>query len=341
MQMTYTRKRINNKNNPLAVAKLTSLAFSLAALALLALAAASASAQVTFEPPTEFTGAGYAARVAADGQNVVEVYQLDSGLSPLKYRTGKVTTGGTVTWNPVHTYDTGLAPTVALSGANVIEMHEGGGGDLWYHTGKLQASGVITWAPAIFFSNGYAPSVAASGIEIIDVHQATESNPTGLWFDLAEFNSDGTIAFVHTAQYDNGFAPSVALGGATLVEVHQGISPDLWYRDGTIQAGGSSIVFSNAVHFDNGWAPTIAIAGPTIMEAHQGAAGTSPVALWYGTGLLQNSPAGVGVAGGAIKWGNDGHYQTGNLPSIAIAGPVVVEVHEGNTGTIWNTPGQF
>jgi hypothetical protein len=43
---------------------------------------------------------------------------------------------------------------------------------------------------------------------------------------------------------------------------------------------------------------------------------------------------------GTVAWGTSSEYQAGSLPSIAIAGPDVSELHEGS-GTIWSLPGQF
>ena len=55
--------------------------------------------------------------------------------------------------------------------------------------------------------------------------------------------------------------------------------------------------------------------------------------LWYSTGLLQSNAT--------IVWEASAKYQSGTLPSIAIAGPDVLEVHQGKTGTLWSLDGQF
>jgi hypothetical protein len=297
-------------------------------LVLLAFMSATVSAQITFGSAAEFSGAGFAPRVAVDGENAVEVHQLKNVLGALEYRTGKVSTTGAVVWKAVHRYDTGLAPTVALSGTNVVEIHEGTGGELWYHTGQLLATGTIKWAAPIEYEIGYAPSVAACGSQVIEVHQASQSNPSQLLFTPGHFNLDGTITLSTGGEYDGGFAPAVALAGATVVEVHQGSGLDLWYHVGTVQAGNKVEFSPTGANFDTGIAPTIAIAGSTIVEAHE-AIGNSV----YSTGFLQ--------ANGTIKWNTATEYQVAFLPSIAITGPDIVEVHQGDAGTIWSMTGQY
>jgi hypothetical protein len=330
---TANNKRINHNQPTRLVRGWSFTAPSLiAGVAILAFLTVASSAQITFDSATQFS-TGFAARVSVDGQHAVEVHQLLSGLGTLQYRTGTIGTTGVVTWGAVHKYDTGLAPTVALSGTNVVEIHEGTGGELYYHTGQLEASGTIKWAAAIALEGGFAPSVAASGPQVIEVHQATESNPGALFCKSGQFNPDGTITFSGAAQYDNGFAPAVALAGATIVEVHQGISPSLFYHLGSVQAGGSVTFSSSAEFFDNGFAPSVSIAGPTILEAHQANSGSSPGPMFYSTGLLQSN--------GSVTWVSALDYQNGAAPSIAIAGPDVVEVHQGNPGALFSLAGQF
>jgi hypothetical protein len=330
LKTTKSSLAASNKSQPTAQAKPQNFkALSLIAGLVLALLPVTASAQISFGDAIELKGTGYAARIAVDGDNAVEVFQSESGVGALEYRTGKVgITGGVIAWKAAKKYETGIAPSVAISGSYVIEVHEDGSGGLWYLTGKVASTGTITWATdAIEYTKGYAPSVAASGTQILEVHQASQSNPSELWYEAGQFNTAGTVAFQGGANFTLGFAPSVALAGATFVEVHQGTSPALWYVLGTIQAG-NSVKFGSGFNFDQGYAPTVAIAGPTIVEAHEDGGGEE----WYSTGLLQSN--------GTVAWGTSSEYQAGSLPSIAIAGPDVSELHEGS-GTIWSLPGQF
>lgn len=332
MKTTNNNQRTNYSHPTSNVRQSFTTPSLIAGVALLAFLSVASSAQITFGSASQFSS-GFAARVAVDGQHAVEVHQLSNAVGTLQYRTGTISPNGVVTWGAVHKYDKGLAPTVALSGTNVVEIHEDGKGDLLYDTGQLQPSGTIKWAAAIALEGGFAPSVAACGTQVIEVHQATQSNPGALFFKSGQFNADGTITFVPAAQYDNGFAPAVALAGATIVEVHQGISPSLFYHVGTVNAGNSVTFSSSALFFDNGFTPTIFIAGPTILEAHQANSGSTPGPMFYSTGLQQSN--------GSINWASALDYQNGAAPSIAIAGPNVVEVHEGNTGTLFSLAGQF
>jgi hypothetical protein len=330
LKTTKSSLAASNKSQPTTHAKPQNFkALSVIAGLVLAFLPVTVSAQISFGDAIELKGTGYAARIAVDGDNAVEVFQSESGVGALEYRTGKVgITGGVIAWKAAKKYETGIAPSVAISGSYVIEVHEDGSGGLWYLTGKVASTGTITWATdAIEYTDGYAPSVAASGTQIIEVHQGSQSNPSELYYEAAQFNPAGTVTFQGGASYTLGFAPSVALAGATFVEVHQGTSPALWYVLGTIQAG-NSVEFGSGFQFDSGYAPTVAIAGPTIVEAHDDGGGEE----WYSTGLLQSN--------GTVVWGASSGYQAGTLPSIAIAGPNFSELHEGS-GTIWSLPGQF
>jgi hypothetical protein len=128
-------------------------------------------------------------------------------------------------------YDNGEAPSVAVSGLVIVEVHQGSPGTLWYHTGKIQENGTVSWASSAFqYDNGYAPSVTISGNEVVEVHQAdTGTGP--LWYHTGKINANGTVTWNSSAfQYDNGSLPSVAVSGQTIVEVHQGSPGALWYH---------------------------------------------------------------------------------------------------------------
>ena len=53
-------------------------------------------------------------------------------------------------WKPTpFQYDTGVAPSVAVSGVVLVEVHQAGTGlgPLWYHTGKIQENGTVAYGP--------------------------------------------------------------------------------------------------------------------------------------------------------------------------------------------------
>src|SRR5580700_10940380 len=105
-----------------------------------------------------------------------------------------------VVWNKnSFTYDDGQAPSVAVSGSVIVEVHEGTPGSLWSHTGTIQENGTVTWATGAFqYDNGYAPSIAISGNNVIEVHQAG-SGEGALWYRTGTITSTGTVNWAATS----------------------------------------------------------------------------------------------------------------------------------------------
>jgi hypothetical protein len=192
----------------------------------------------------------------------------------------------------------------------------------------------VSWGPSVQLDDGFAPRIAASGTTVVQVHQGV--NGTGpLWYRTAQLGPSGAIQWFGTGSllYDNsGSAPSVAASGTTAVEVHQGDSGALWYRSGQIQLDGL-IQWSASFQIDDGYTPSVAASGTTVVQVHQGVNGTGP--LWYRTAHI--------APDGTIQWFGTGsllYDNSGSAPSVAIAGPTVIEVHQGNPGTLWYRTGQ-
>jgi hypothetical protein len=232
--------------------------------------------------------------------------------------------------SPPPNYDNGVRPSVAVSGTNVIEVHQGtanGLGPLWYKTGQIQPNGSVRWANTAFqYDNGGRPSVAISGLNVIEVHQGTASGFGPLWYKTGQIQPDGGVKWSSTAfQYDYGGAPRVAAAGPNVVEVHQGAANGfgpLWYKTGQILPGGDVVWNATAFYYDSGVAPSVSLVGATILEAHQGADGFG--SLWYKAGQIQ--------PGGTVAWNFTGfQYDYGVGPSIALTGAVALEVHQGGT----------
>jgi hypothetical protein len=126
------------------------------------------------------------------GTTIIEVHQADSGVvGPLFYHTGQILANGTVQWAADSlNYDNGAAPSVAVSGTSVIEVHQSdasGVGPLYYHTGKIQSNGTVTWAASSFkYDNGVAPSVAVAGSTIVEVHQGGAAVGP-LWYGMVPY----------------------------------------------------------------------------------------------------------------------------------------------------------
>jgi hypothetical protein len=229
-------------------------------------------------------------------------------------------------------YDNGAAPSVAVSGTSVIEVHQSDAstvGPLYYHTGKIQSNGTVTWAANSFtYDNGVAPSVAVAGSTIVEVHQGrTGVGP--LWFRTGEIQLNGTVRWDSGGafRYDTGAQPRVAIGGSTILEVHQassGVVGTLYYHAGEIQADSTVVWAGSSFSYDTGIAPSIAVSGPTVVEVHQ--AGTGVGSLYYHTGGIQGDGAVTFSSSGAFP------YDTGLAPSVAVSGPTIFDVHQSATG---------
>ena len=172
--------------------------------------------------------------------------------------------------------DTGVMPSVAISGTSVVEVHQGsanGFGPLWYRSGRIQADGIVAWNRSYQYDNGGRPSVAVSGVNVLEVHEGTANGFGPLWYRTGVIRPDGTVGWSDSHSYDNGAKPSVAVSGNNVIEVHQGSANGyglLWYKAGQLRADGS-VAWADSGHpYDYGGAPSIAAAGPNIIEVHQG-----------------------------------------------------------------------
>jgi hypothetical protein len=231
-----------------------------------------------------------------------------------------------VVWsNTATSFDSGQAPSIAISGWFAVEVHEGASGTLWYSTGQIQGS-TIVWNVSEQYANGYAPSIAISGNTVIEVHQAV-AGEGALWNVNGQIASaDNGISWGPAGQYDNGLAPSVAADGLTVFEVHQGgsgVGP-LYYHTGTLLSGDVDWT-ENGAQYDTGAAPSVAIAGSTVIEVHQIDTGVGP--LWCHAAEIR--------ANGSVVWAattKEAQYGTGLAPSISASGPTAVEVHQVDSG---------
>ena len=272
--------------------------------------------------------------VAVQGTTIIEVHQSVSGVvGPLFYHTGQILANGTVQWAASSfMYDSGAAPSVAVSGTSVIEVHQSDAstvGPLYYHTGKIQSNGTITWAGSSFtYDNGVAPSVAVAGSTIVEVHQGrTGVGP--LWYRTGEIQLNGSVTWDSAGafRYDTGAQPRVAIGGSTILEVHQassGVVGTLYYHAGEIQANSTVVWAGSSFSYDTGIAPSIAVSGPTVVEVHQAVTGVG--SLYYHTGGIQGDGAVTFSSSGAFP------YDTGLAPSVAVSGPTILDVHQSATG---------
>jgi hypothetical protein len=274
---------------------------------------------------------GFNPKVAFAGKNVVEVHNAGTGVGPLWYHIGRLASPFTsIQWHiPVQYETSGENPAVALSGTNVVEVHNlsDGVGALAYTVGTLNASnGTITWGSTLSFDNGYNPTIAIVGTTVIEVHNS-QTGVGPLWYSTGTVNvAAKTINWGTSIKYDNGFNPSVAMSGTQVIEVHNGGSGaavPLWYRIGTRK--GLKVTWQNSVeYFTSGANPAVAYNGEAVLEVHNvGFGGVSP--LWYDTATLLN---------GSLTWDHNNSYDNGFNPAVSLPTnrTVGVEVHNGNSG---------
>jgi hypothetical protein len=240
-------------------------------------------------------------------------------------------------------YDRGLNPSVGVSGATVVEVHNGtgGAGPLWYRVGTVNGS-TVAWNDSHQYDNGFNPSVAASGMTVVEVHNGG-AGAGPLWYRVGQVNGS-TINWNDSHQYDNGNNPSVALDGGTVIEVHNGGAGagPIWYRMGKLN--GTTITWTDSHQYDNGYNPSVGAqlclnndnssCGVSVFEVHNGGAAAGP--MWYRFGSSSN--------GSTINWQNSVNYDEGWNPKVSFsAGAFLLEVHNGQEGTgpLWYHMGVY
>lgn len=186
-----------------------------------------ASQSIQFGGSHEYDS-GNVPAVALNDQNVVvEVHESNGLSSKLWYHVGRADPGNkTVAWGGSHDYDTGSAPSVALSNQNVVvEVHrsEGLSNALWYHVGVVDPGTLtIEFGPSIQYDDGVDPSVALTDDGfVIEVHRSQTFNT--LWKRIGRVDAaNRRIDWIGgSVQYAGGSAPSVGTDGTTAVEAHQ------------------------------------------------------------------------------------------------------------------------
>jgi hypothetical protein len=294
----------------------------------------SASAQphcsATYTHSFEFDN-GFNPRVGLAGKNVVEVHNAGLGVGALWYHVGKLKTPfSSIEWGGSHLYESsGENPAVAISGKNVIEVHNSadGVGPLEYAVGILNPSNdTIAWGATRQFDNGYNPTVAIVGTTVIEVHNA-QTGVGPLWYSTGTLNAGAfSVNWGTSKQYDIGFNPSVAVSGTGVIEVHNGgsgTSVPLWYRLGTRK--GVKIIWQNSVQYArSGSNPAVGYNGEAVFEVHnQDFGGVSP--MWYNTANL---------SAGSITWDDTNSFDNGFNPAVTLPtkSALGVEVHNGTSG---------
>ena len=165
-----------------------------------------------------------------------------------------------------------------------------------------------------------------------------------------------TWAATYTSDYTKGHAPSVALTFENAyplfydvaVEVHQGGQDGgaaLWSHLAVTDTSiPPTLTWTNGDQYDNGYNPKVAIDPSqsynyyanfsTVVEVHQAGPNTSD--LWYHVGTLKAANYTGQVA---LTWGPSYQFDYGYVPSVGVCGGVAVEVHEGDSGSLWYSIG--
>ncbi len=96
---------------------------------------------------------------------------------------------------------------------------------------------------------------------------------------------------------------------------------------------------ASSFQYDNGAQSSVAASGRNIIEVHQASAPGQVGALWSHKGQVQSI--------GTVKWAavsTNLQYDSGALPSVAMSGTTVIEVHQaqaaGNVGPLWYRTGK-
>jgi hypothetical protein len=122
---------------------------------------------------------GQALSVAVSRDFAIEVHEDGSGT--LWFSIGQIQDSAIV-WAESTKY-AGYAPSIAINGNTVIEVHQAGKteGPLWNVNGQITPTPGITWGNATQYDSGSAPSVAAAGPTVSKrIREAAESVRCGI-----------------------------------------------------------------------------------------------------------------------------------------------------------------
>ncbi|HUB82090.1 MAG TPA: hypothetical protein VMB03_25010 [Bryobacteraceae bacterium] len=309
---------------------------------------------------TEGAGKGYLPKIASDGLNglISLMFQTATGVATFQYEDGAmvVSDPSYVTWvGPYGVYtptnpsdETGHEPSVAMApceltactenlyyAANVIQVHQGNGADLWYRTGFTQGA-ITTWANAGNYDEGYNPTVALdrgfvamTSTTVVEVHQAGV-DMSELWYHVGTLNFSASTATVTWGpSYKTnftGYAPTVAISHGVVVLVAQGTAPNMFYSIGAVNTSNNTIAWGAQTNYDTGYNPSITVqqclwgtisCNFMVVEAHQGK-NNATGSLYYRTGAMFYPSS--GGAPTSISWAPNSstEYATGCYPSVSV-----------------------
>ncbi|WP_020406289.1 hypothetical protein [Hahella ganghwensis] len=257
---------------------------------------------------------------------VIDVHQSQV-TETLWYQVGELI-GGYTDFGESREYDTGRYPSVALDNNGlVVEVHESDGlsNNMWYHVGQLdQANKTINWGGSKKYDTGKFPRVAMNSAgTVVEVHES-DGISSNMWYHVGRVNAGNkTIEWGSSHNYDTGQTPSVAINShGVVVEVHQseGLSTDLWYHVGRVNADSKTIEWGESQKYDSGSHPSIVLTDDYwVIEVHQSQTFNT---LWKRIGRVNLGNNTIEWRGGSEKYGDQG-----SIPSIAYNGTQLVETH--------------
>jgi len=249
----------------------------------------------------------------AQGMRVLQLIALTIGVG-LAFCSG--VTAQTISWIERDAYTLGSSGYIPKLGADawgnfvVVGQNESGKDvPMFYQTGTVPLTGALddlSWNDANNYGIGHSPSIAVaycacSGpiYAALMVNQGSQDSGAALFSHLAPWTS-GTPGW--------GFTPTPG-----------------------------TLTWTNNQQYDNGYNPSVAI-DPTdlaVVEVHQ--AGVDISNLWYHVGGLTGWTTGDAFTG--VTWGPAYEFDYGYAPSVSVCNNVAVEVHQGDSGTLWYSVG--
>ena len=227
---------------------------------------------------------------------------------------------------------------------------------------QAQSISWVTKGEKVDSGNWYLPVLASDyGTSFVVVGEGSTETEAHLKDQTAVYPDSVnpttlTWAGTYTSDYTTGHAPSVALTTENLypiyldaaVEVHQGGQDGgaaLWSHIAVTSISiSATLTWTNGDQYDTGYNPKVAIDpfpsygdyynSSTVVEVNKAGSNTSD--LWYHVGTLTELNNGEVY----LTWGPSYQFDYGYVPSVSVCGGVAVEVHEGDSGSLWYSIGK-
>jgi len=265
---------------------------------------------------------------------VAEVHRQEVG-SKLFCSVGRLSQA-TIDWENAEEYGTGDLPRVALNGNNVVvavhQPWQGLGQALKFNVGRVEGNRIQWITKVDDYDRGRRPGVALNDDGIaLEVHQAWGKRDA--WYSVWRVQGQ-QLTRLDKGPYGWGYFPRVALNNKRqVVEVHYA-DTDMWYRVGGIRA--NRLGFDGTFPLGKGIHPSVALTDEgLVIVTFEGVRSTSRG--WQRTRVLHQWTG--QLAGNRIDWaGVPVRYDAGDDTSVAAAGTMSVEVHEGTIlKTLWSS----